>query len=60
MVVFLILFLIADAIVLVASYFRYLPGAAAVCDITSPLCQYPVPLLVLGVIAAGLLMVQRN
>ena len=60
MIVFLVLFLIVDGVVLLASYFRYVPEAARVCDFAAPLCQYPIPLMVLGVIAGGLLMLQRS
>jgi hypothetical protein len=60
MIIFLVLFLIVDAVVLLASYFQHVPHAAKVCQFAAPLCQYPIPLMVLGVIAGGLLLVQRN
>ena len=58
-IVFLVIFLIADLIVLLASYFRGLrPEAALVCNFAEPLCQHPIPLIVLAVIAGGMIMLR--
>jgi hypothetical protein len=60
MVIFLGIFLIADVLVLLATNFRYVPGAVMVCDAVAPLCNYPVPMFVLGIIAAGLVVLQQK
>ena len=59
MFIFLVVFLIADAVLLLAARFDNIPQAAQVCDVMAPLCGYPAPMLVLGIIAAGLLVLQR-
>ncbi len=59
MTVFLVLFLIADAVVLLSAHFTHVDQAAVVCDLVLPLCQFPVALFILGVVAAGILLLQK-
>lgn len=60
MIPFIIVFLIADAVVLLAANFRGIDHAARVCEFAAPMCQYPVPMFILGVIASGMLVLQKN
>jgi hypothetical protein len=59
MFIFLIVFLIADAVLLLSAHFDNIAQFARVCDVMAPLCGYPAPMLILGIIAAGILMLQR-
>jgi hypothetical protein len=58
MVAFLGIFLAADAIVILSANFQYVTAAAHVCEAAAPLCRYPVPMFILGVIASGLMVIQ--
>ena len=58
MIIFLVIVLIVDLIVLIASYVRHLPEAALVCNFAAPLCQYPIPLFVVAIVAGGMLLLK--
>jgi len=60
MVIFLGAFLIVDAAIVLSAYYSHVAGAAQTCSAVAPLCTYPVPMFILGVIAAGLLLLQKN
>jgi hypothetical protein len=60
MIPFIIVFLLVDALILISANFRYVDEAARICDFAAPMCQYPVPMFVLGLIASGMLALQRN
>ena len=59
MVIFLGAFLVVDAAILVSAYYSHVVGAAQTCSAVAPLCMYPVPMFILGVIAAGILVLQK-
>jgi hypothetical protein len=60
MIGFIIVFLLADAILLVSANYSYVAEAARVCELAAPMCHYPVPLFILGLIASGMLVLQKN
>jgi hypothetical protein len=60
MIIFLIAFLLLDAVIVLSANFGHVEQAARVCQITAPMCQYPIPVFVLGVIASGMLALQKN
>ncbi|MGZ3408869.1 MAG: hypothetical protein ACXWKC_02870 [Xanthobacteraceae bacterium] len=60
MIPFIIVFLIADAVLILAANFNGIDQAAHVCAFAAPMCNYPVPMFVLGVIASGILVLQKN
>jgi len=56
---FLLVVLIADGFILLASQFRSQSWALQVCAATINLCDHPAGLVVAGVIFAGIFIVQR-
>jgi hypothetical protein len=60
MAVLLGAFLVVDAAIILSAYYSHVVGAAQTCSALAPLCMYPVPMFVLGVIAAGLLLLQKS
>ena len=60
MIPFIIIFLIADAVLLLAANFDGIDRTAHICTFAAPMCSYPVPMFVLGVIASGILVLQKN
>jgi hypothetical protein len=60
MVIFLGAFLVVDAAIILSAYYSHVVGAAQTCSAVAPLCTYPGPMFIMGVIAAGLLMLQKN
>ena len=59
MIIFLTAFLVVDALVIFAAHFSQVTEAALICNAVAPMCQYPVVLYVLGLIAGGILLLQR-
>lgn len=60
MAIFLGAFLVVDAAIILSAYYSHVVGAARTCSAVAPLCMYPIPMFILGVIAAGLLLLQKN
>ena len=60
MVIFLGAFLVVDAAIILSAYYNHVAGAAQTCSAVAPLCTYPVPMFVLGIIATGLLLLQQR
>ena len=58
--IFLLLALIADGVILVASQARPQPWARQVCNATINLCDHPAGLLVAAVILVGVFLIQRH
>ncbi len=60
MVILLGAFLVVDAAIILSADYSHVVGAVQTCPAVAPLCMYPVPMFILGVIAAGLLVLQKN
>jgi hypothetical protein len=58
--IFLGAFLVVDAAIILSASYSHVLGAAQTCSAVAPLCMYPVPMFILGIIAAGLLLVQKQ